>query len=59
MSTVSRRTLHRKTYDEVVASREGSSLVGTEIIEIVRLTSEGGVDMVDERLCDIRDLCRR
>lgn len=46
------------TYDEVVAHRERSSLVGTEVIEVVRLAGEGCLNMVHKRFCDRLHICR-
>lgn len=46
------------TYNEVVAHRERSSLVGTEVVEVVRLAGERCLDVVHKRLCDRLHICR-
>ena len=46
------------TYEEVVAHGERGGLVGPDVVEVVRLAGEGGVDMVDDGLGDLRHVCR-
>ena len=40
------------TYEKVVADGERGGLVGTEVIEVVRLARERGVDMVHDGFRD-------
>ena len=40
------------TYEKVVANGERRRLVGTEVVQVVRLTCKGGVDMVYDGLGD-------
>ena len=40
------------TYEEVVADGERGGLVGTEVVEVVRLARERGVDMVHDGFRD-------
>ena len=40
------------TYDEVVPDRESGSLVSSGVVQVVRLTSKGGLDVVYHRFSD-------
>lgn len=45
------------TYDEVVAHGERGGLVGTEVVEVVRLAGKRCLDMVHNGLCDAGNVC--
>ena len=45
-----------RTHQHMVLSRQGGGLIGAEVVEVISLTGQGGLDMVDDGLCDRRNI---
>ena len=45
-----------QTYQHVVLGGQRSGLVRAEVVEVVSLTRQGSLDMVDDGPCDRRDV---